>query len=141
MDARMQSFFAISLDGFSQAELVHISFPVSRDATAPETAAVHEACEEDRDIEVEALGCRIACDLGRILLPRHVVSTLLSLASCFCNGDQRSQHQGQIFGGRRVRTEVSSCVSSFWVWLHPEGARGGRRALPESVIDNVLPAL
>ena len=154
MDKSRQDFFTVNLDGFSQTELVHISELASAAEIPKATAAVHAAWanwgipwqlgkEVIKQDEIFVLGARVSGSLGRISLPRTIVSQLTALSSWFCQDEPRTNVQGQIVGGRWVRSfqfrrELSSIFTSFWDWIHPEGLRAHCRLLPESMINDVL---
>ena len=73
---------------------------------------------------MDVLGCRIVRKLGRILLPRQLMSELLSLTAWFTvpSPGGRTQLQTQMVGGRWVRAlqprrETRCVVSEFLRWI------------------------
>ena len=153
-----QDFFTVYLDGFSRAELVHISELASAAEIPTATAAVHAAWanwgsprQPSKEVinqdDLDVLGSRVSGTLGRISLPGNsswpahcfvvVVFARMSLAP---------SSKDKFEGGRRVRAfqfrrELSSIFTSFWDSIHPEGLRAHRRLLSESMFDDVLLAI
>ena len=96
--------------------------------------------------DLDVLAARVSGTLGRMSLPRTIVSQFIALSSWFCRDESRTILLGQIAAGRRVgafqfRREHSSIFTSFWDWIHPEGLRAHSRLLSESIIDDILLAI
>ena len=111
MDKSRQHFVTVYLHGFSQAELVHISELASAAKVSKATAAVHAAWanwgiprqlrkQVVKQHEIDVLGARVSGALGRISLPRTIVSQLIAMSSWFCQNEPRTIVQGQIVGKR-----------------------------------------
>ena len=88
MGKNRQDFFTVYLDGFSQAELVHISEQASAAEMPSATAAVHAAGTNwgiPRQLGKEVLKeDEFEVTLGRISFPRAVAGKLIALSSWFC---------------------------------------------------------
>ena len=152
-----QYLFTVYLDGFSQAEVVHISELASVAEVPSATAAVRAAWttwgiprqlgnEVKKKDKIEVLEARAAGTLGRISLPRAVACKLVALSSWFCQEEPRTIVQAQIVGGRCVRAfqfrrELSSIFASFWTWIRLEKLPTRRRLIPESMVEDVLLAI
>ena len=74
MDQSRQVFFTVYLDGFSHAELVHIS-ELASSAEIPK-----EVIKQD---EIVVLRARVLGSLGRTSLPRTIISLAITWGYCY----------------------------------------------------------